>query len=1714
MTEGTSPASSGPAGAHFEGQVGASFLLSLLVAAEPRGLPGTTIDRVEFQRAAEGHPLDDIVVHAHDAQGNPAVLEVQVKKSITFAPGDPTFRDVVGQIAEASHKPEFLSSRYELGIAISRTSHKIDGSYQTVLTWARQLDDAATFIDRLNRPGSAHKDMRTFVGTFRSHLRDAGAAHDDETVWRLLRKLQILVFDLTAFGSASEELAKERAARALHPGDTRRAAELWAVLTELSIGIASAGGDRTRDNLMADLQQKSFRLAADRHNLSALAALSEASRNTLADIGDRVGGALLTRHERVASVHAALDSGRYVEIRGDAGVGKSGVLKHFAEQISAEARVVVLSPSRTVPGGWLALRTTLGFDGTARDFLSDLAAAGSAILFLDNLDFYEDRERLTVIDLIREAAKIPGMSVIATARRDFGVAEASWLPKEIIDQLGRTESVVIDELTDAETEELRHAAPQLRALLADNHPARQVARNLFRLSRLANRPSDAPMPRTEVDMAEQWWETADGKKDQSYRDRARVLNALAKQALSGTEQLDVSGFPSTAVDALVASETLRDRGPDRATFRHDVLREWAIANLLFSDPLLIERLPLGRPGPASLARGVELAARMSIVRATDSVPWRSLVGAVSKEGHHGSWRRAALLALVRSEIGTELLNRASAYLLDNQAEGLRELIRLVMAIDVESGMKLSALGVDPKLIPANLNLPNGPSWSRLILWLLGLGESLPAAALPEVVDLYTAWSLGTLGQDPFTPLLVQWLYRWLAEIETAREGVGVQGRRQPFQGEIKYEQIGTLEDDLRTGFLAFCNRTPTLAAEYLQSLRKHRHNERATREILKFRGALAQAAPKELAELTAELLLQKDDEDDDGRYDPLREAFGHHDLDFIPASPAQGPFMELLVHSREHGLELVRKVVDHAISFKSGGRDFGANAIKIPSVDGSERTFPWFQSYNWSRDLGSGPTIVASALMALEAWAHGRIEAGESFDSVLADVLGPPNSPAAYLLVAVDLLLSHWPTSRVAAIPFLASPELLCLDRHRMPHDNFELLDIFGLKALQKEPLGLANLASLKGRPSRRLMLDQLLPYYALDESHEDRDTLTGLLRHAASRLGPPKEQSNLGDPEFMAVHALNLIDPKNWHKKTVETEDGPRDGWEYVPPATESQHLQSLQDDAWRERQADAAMEARIRVALNDAGRSSPAFAAAAVDWAQSAAPVLDDSDDDDKRWMRQETVVTAATVAARDGGRELIATHGTWMRETFNRAFKGKNDPVHRMRSGLQFNPTAIAFVGMVLLLRNRFAIEDVRTILEAAGSDNPAAAHGFAATAGLLAQIDERLPRAALRCAFVARVQPSQQWRQPEAEFAAHSERCRQKVGVAIDAELAWLTGKQNEPEWPPFPPSPAHPRHRFVSRRGQRREPVEQSREPDVYTDHQAAALWLANTASLFDVTKRPWLRDIVKTYTQWTTTANGSELDDDEDVDRPPREWNDAFFKLLAYCLPGLTLSGVDQIALAPVIGLPDEAFLDVTTAFLRNVDIVYFNDGTLPEAQAAHVRSALARKVMTTRVWERHVRDRSKSIETHLGPAIAVVLFNDYGHFQPAKCYLYPKAIDRVEPFLPALREVAESGPFLLVAMALLNLLEVAPRATHLPLIVAAGERWLNAYADDKEFWVDHSIGHRLCSLFESILALDPQLFRPDQALRKYIDGLLASLVRLGIAEAHRLEESFRLLKL
>ena len=89
------------------------------------------------------------------------------------------------------------------------------------------------------------------------------------------------------------------------------------------------------------------------------------------------------------------------------------MLKHLALQQAAAGPIIVLSPGRTTPRGWTAMRSVIGFDGSCRELLVEVAAGGRATIFLDGLEHFAQDERPTACDLIREAVGVPGVTVVA-----------------------------------------------------------------------------------------------------------------------------------------------------------------------------------------------------------------------------------------------------------------------------------------------------------------------------------------------------------------------------------------------------------------------------------------------------------------------------------------------------------------------------------------------------------------------------------------------------------------------------------------------------------------------------------------------------------------------------------------------------------------------------------------------------------------------------------------------------------------------------------------------------------------------------------------------------------------------------------------------------------------------------------------------------------------------------------------------------------------------------------------------------------------------------------------------------------------------------------------------------------------------------------------------------------------------------------------------------
>lgn len=1680
-------------------------MLAMMKGVGARGLPNAVIDRVALQGAADGHPLDDVIVHGHLADGSPATLEVQVKRDIAFSPKDKVFKDVVEQIADVTKKAAFSNETYELAVATGKVTGVITGSYQELLSRARAQTSAAKFFKHLIQANVYNDDMRAFVATLRGHLKAFGADASDEMVWQVLRRFQILHFDFIAPGSREEFFARNSSTEILHPDTKARAADFWDALVLRTEELAANSGEATTASLTDHFKAR-FRFEGDNRYHLVRAAVAEAAALALKVVSTTVLGVSLPRSAYIDAIRTAIaTTSRYIEIRGEAGVGKSGLLKHFALEVARESRVLVLAPGRVTPGGWTSMKAGLNFGGSADAFLRDLASDGGGWLFIDNLDFYPEGERQTINDLLHAAAGVPGFIVVATARARFGVDQASWLDADALTALGKANPVVLAPIDDDELEQLREAEPRLFALLAPDHPASAVTRNLYLLSRLLTLPDGETLPRTEIAMARAWWKNSGGDPgDATARVRGRVLRVLGERAIQGELTFDVTSLDASALDALVRTEALSDFGNDRVAFRHDVLREWAIANVVADDATKLAMLPLASMGSPVQLRGVELAARVALEEAKDSVAWRKLRDAVSATGAHPIWRRAALLALIHSEAVKDTIALTSGAFLADEGALLREIVPIMTAVDMTPVQDIPWPGVDPKLLPPGFNIPSGPAWMHLVAWALRHSAMLPPKAVPEVVELYINWcAIGLLTPgDPLTPLIVKQFGFWLAQIETANDWDDWRERNErksPFDGAIDGVRLERMTTDMRTYLTLLAARAPDVVKEYLTHVQALKRKEDVYRKLLQVRGTLAQAAPEALAAITLDYLRKTED---DGfvpgrRRRSMDGALAFADKDFMPAAPAQGPFYELLKAAPAVGLQLIRALIDSVITYLTDGKPAPDDDVLLLDMPGSVRRFPWIDTYMWSDH--SHYYSITSALMALEAWAHERVEGGENVDAVVADVIGADDAPAAYALVALHIILSHWPRSAAAGVPFAGCPELLSLDLQRPIRTVAGGLDFFGLGRLQKEPALGPRLDSLRQRISRRVSVDALLARYALlTGADQERDRLKEVLARARERLGPHQPEDDRSDPRLMAHLALNALDRANWVEEPDEDEEG-RKTYRYVPPPEEVAHFEPHQARVLAN-SSDLAHTTAVNRLVDDPTKSSPQIAEALAAWAETKTATNGEIPE-----AIDQAIVGAALIAMRDGTAELRADKRAWAETQFARATARKADIGGRMREGMLFNVTAMSFAGRVFALQEQTPERgDYERLLRMAVGD-AAAARGAAPAASVMDTIDERLRPAILRVAFTTAVYFWHPWDIGDEVKSAVEASKQQSIEHALAAELNWLTGRGAEPAWPTFVEGEIRGRGR---RRGIRIGVPPEPLPPDPKTsrrfvNHQEAALWLTALSSRADADK-PWMEAIEATYASWTFAANGAGLPEGQDVDEPS-EWNAAYFGVMTANFGGRSIEAIEA-ALEPLFKLQDDAFFDLTEVVLFKVDRLYFEQEAIGVDAAVAIRQRFAARLAQSYSFQRQRKDKSNGIEVHLGPAIATTFFNNRAFRGPPTLYLPAGFIQRSLPFTPILQSLAEQATGLFVALCAMNWVEAEPTQEHVPFVVAFAPSALIARPDDKTFWLDHGIAARVCIWLLGRVEADPAPYATTSAHRASIDALLAKLVAMGSTEARRLE--------
>lgn len=216
------------------------------------------------------------------------------------------------------------------------------------------------------------------------------------------------------------------------------------------------------------------------------------------------------------------------------------------------------------------------------------------------------------------------------------------------------------------------------------------------------------------------------------------------------------------------------------------------------------------------------------------------------------------------------------------------------------------------------------------------------------------------------------LFGWLMQLDLRDTNITI-----PDAGDaprlVRQSRI-TMIEDLRTMALLMASHAPDDSKAYLTAAADENNNYKG-KAIRPFSKVLAGVAPFELAALIKASLIEQPRRGHSQR-SSLGRAFGFADTDYMPASPAQSPFLDLLDANPEVGLDLIRTLVDAAVEHKTGRKKAGTNGSTI-SIDGKPRFFPWVRTCFWSRPMQAHAYSAASGLMALEAWSQERLDRGE-----------------------------------------------------------------------------------------------------------------------------------------------------------------------------------------------------------------------------------------------------------------------------------------------------------------------------------------------------------------------------------------------------------------------------------------------------------------------------------------------------------------------------------------------------------------------------------------------------------------------------------------------------------------------------------------------------------------------------------------------------------------
>ncbi len=1093
-----SPELAGGAGFTYEESVASSYVAALLQQASAPGTGSRIVTRVALQQRDAGEPLDDVIVDCSAGSGDVARVSLQVKRSLTISSGQANsiFRDVIRDCWLTLSKPDFRIGLDKFGIAVDDVAPAKLRGLRFVADLASASTTPAEFLARFTGGGHASKPHRAIKADIVKLIRQAkGSPPTPEEEHRFFAHLALVEFDFLHAGSASETNALNAVRSCLDGAHQSQAVGAWAEIQRLVREGQGKAEIFDRPKLVRKLAP-SFRLTGSASLRGDLAAVTNLTRQWLADIDYDVGGEHLDRVTTRARLATAQSDFRIVQIVGLPGSGKSVLLRGAIESELTKGSVLLIKSGRLDGTGWSSFAAANGLSGAPlTDFLVEIGAVGSTTLFVDGIDRIEKQHRPIIVDLVRAILTDPLLDnwQIVMSLRDSGIEPLrNWLGAALAGTTVQT--VEVKPLDDTEATALAKAKPHLQPLLFGSREVREIVRRPFFAKVLdqnfAAGGSADFSPQSETDLIDNWWNRGGyDAEGQGALDRQRAIVELGSLRARHLEQeievRDLTRATSQLIDQFVADGIVQHvRSGHTIRFAHDIFFEWAFFHALLDQRAAWPDEVKACGEPPAIARVVEL---LSQSLSDDPKAWLGTLHQLDRSGLRSQWMRAWLLAPFTAP---NFLGFAGEYAKAVEADGHMFLAKALVWFQAERTTPNPAILTREEIEREErirmADLFGWPSdfgaWRRFLEFLLARMAGIPVRLRPDVLAVFEVWqnAIGGIPND-LSNALLDLAAQWLTEIELESQATCPPPHPSAWS-EIQ-GSIGEFRASLARLIFRGAAMRPELTGNYLSLLlRSEGIREKTFEEISTYSPLLASTHSDQIVELSLKFFQGELPEDRVSRERKERarsserskaalakppeartrveelaasgalsmlggHSFGFHDWDalaihdgghFFPASPLREPFHSLFSNAPADALKLLRMLSNHAMSawrqLHRLSYDDQGTPIPLDLVLpwGTQRFWGTEREYQWSRGMW-GPKPLLCAYLALEDWAFAEFERGRPVDELIQQIL-EGNDCIAVLAVASALIVESEVVSETG-FAFLTSHRVLIADEARSRQD-------------------------------------------------------------------------------------------------------------------------------------------------------------------------------------------------------------------------------------------------------------------------------------------------------------------------------------------------------------------------------------------------------------------------------------------------------------------------------------------------------------------------------------------------------------------------------------------------------------------------------------------------------------------------------------------------------